>query len=250
MPTPEDQPRDETVSPQLIINPASEAIPDALEERAGEAMRAYFKEVVGEAPLEQARVRRASHLDDNGRFGYVLTLTAGGGVAPRDVDVLMPGLPVDVLREGVLRMYVDGISWMWVYGVNAGRRIANEVLAERSLRYGYDAGLPEERHLVRAAWGARAIITETGGIDLLPDRQTAFGPTRDVDELLANLNLDINARWIDRATSLLSTGEMSRKRAGEFILVADRDITVKGNTKASEGYLYVCAYSTPHAESS
>ncbi|UUV32141.1 hypothetical protein NQK81_01450 [Amycolatopsis roodepoortensis] len=247
MPTPEDQPRDETVS---IINPGSEAIPDALEERAGEAMRAYFKEVVGEAPLEQARVRRASNLDENGRFGYVLTLTAGGGVAPRDVDVLMPGLPVDVLRQAVLRMYVDGSSWMWPSGVNVGRRMINEELGERSLHYGYDAGLPDERRLVRAAWGARAVITETGGIDLLPDRQTAFGPKRDVDELLANLNLDINTRWTDRATSLLSTGEMSSKRAGEFILVADRDITVKANTKASNGYLYVCAYPTPLAQSS
>ncbi len=134
--------------------------------------------------------------------------------------------------------------------MNVGRRMINEELGERSLRYGYDAGLPEERRLVRAAWGARAIITDTSVIDILGDRQSTFGPARDVAELLARLNHGVNTRWIDLATTLLATGEMSRNEAGEFVLVADRDVTVKANTKASDGYLYVCAYLAPHAETS
>ncbi|WP_410659509.1 hypothetical protein [Amycolatopsis sp. lyj-112] len=116
MPTHEDQARGVTSSPAPVINPGSEAIRAALKEHADEAMRTYYREVVGEAPLEQAQMRRASNLDEHGRFGYVLTLTAGGDVAPRDVEILMPGLPVDMLRQSMTRMYVDDSSWTWARG--------------------------------------------------------------------------------------------------------------------------------------
>jgi len=77
MPTPEDQPRDETVSPQLTINPASEAIPDALEERAW----------AERARLDPKTVRRAR--DAAEQLGLIERVRRYGGSAD-DCDAWMP----------------------------------------------------------------------------------------------------------------------------------------------------------------
>lgn len=111
------------------------------------------------------------------------------------------------------------------------------------LRWGYHAGIPAG---TRTAWGARAIINQAdASVDLLHDRQDAAGPDREVTALLEHLNGGVNTAWISAARALLRSGEMSTRVAREFTLHADENVTVKANTNASAGYLYVVAYPTP-----
>jgi len=112
------------------------------------------------------------------------------------------------------------------------------------LRFGYSAGLPGG---TVTAWGARAIITQTGDVDLLPDRQAAAGAEQDIDALLHRLNNGVNAAWIERAKDMLRGYEMNTRKAEHFTLYADEHVTVVANTNGSAGYLYVAAYPTPAA---
>jgi len=113
--------------------------------------------------------------------------------------------------------------------------------ADRSVRlgYGYNPGLPAN---VPVAWGARAITTDTGGIDLVHDRQSAFGPRHRVRNLTRALDAGVNDRWMSAASALLGAGIMSPGAAAEFVLTRTDGVIVKGNTLGSGGYLYVCAY--------
>lgn len=114
-----------------------------------------------------------------------------------------------------------------------------------TLRFGYNAGLPAG---VTTAWGARAIITQQGDVDLLPDRQSVIGEPEAVDALLRALNGGILATCTGLASRMLRDGVMSTRRAREFLLYADEAVTVKANTNASHGYLYVVAYPSPSGE--
>jgi hypothetical protein len=106
------------------------------------------------------------------------------------------------------------------------------------LAFGYNAGLPAG---TTTAWGCRAIIHQnTGSVDVPPDRQSAVGPR--VDALFDHLNHHVQSAWQDRVGELLRSGEMNTRHAEEFVLYSDGLVIIKGNTNASAGYLYVCAY--------
>lgn len=109
------------------------------------------------------------------------------------------------------------------------------------LKWGYN-NLPEG---VTAAWGARVIITQLGEVDLLHDRQSVIGDDTAVAALLRRLNEGINDTWIHRVKDMLTGYEMHTRKAQEFTLYADDEVTVIGNTNASAGYLYVAAFPTP-----
>lgn len=105
------------------------------------------------------------------------------------------------------------------------------------LTFGYNAGLPAG---TATAWGCRAIIDPDGHVDVPHDRQEAVGPR--TDALLDHLNYHVRGAWRDRATELLRNGVMTLANPAEFVLYEDGLVMIKGNTKGSHGYLYVCAY--------
>lgn len=110
------------------------------------------------------------------------------------------------------------------------------------LRHGYNRGLPAGTD---TAWGCRAVVDQDGLVDVPPDRTDLVGPHR--GQLADHLGGHVGAVWRDRASELLRTGVMHPRRAGEFVLYKDRTVVIKGNTLASDGHLYVCAYLIPHA---
>lgn len=108
------------------------------------------------------------------------------------------------------------------------------------LGFGYNAGLPDD---AIAAWGARLIITQDGGVDMLWDRTDAVGPDTERGVFLAllgsrypqeQLRSDIKDR--------LRSGEIQTREAAEIVLHDDAEIRVLGNSNASAGYFYVTAY--------
>lgn len=106
----------------IIINPGTGPVFDATAESAAANIVAFIADLnVG--PLA---IRRDEAADSGGRFGFVLTHENG-----RKIAVDMPGLPIDRVRYvqapdqniwNFPRLYVDGSSWVWRYGVNVGRR--------------------------------------------------------------------------------------------------------------------------------
>jgi hypothetical protein len=115
-----------------------------------------------------------------------------------------------------------------------GLAVSREVAV---LTFGYNRGLPPG---TATAWGCRAIIDQGGLVDVPPDRQSAAGPR--VDTLLDHLNQHVRGAWRERAAELLRNGVMSTRTAAEFVLYQDSKVMIKGDTNASAGYLYVCAY--------
>jgi len=107
------------------------------------------------------------------------------------------------------------------------------------LGFGYNQGLPEG---VKAAWGCRAIVNQDGLVDVVYNRQDADGSDEERAALLDYLNTTVKGAWVERARELLRSYEMRTREAQEFVLFEDDVIVVKGNTNASAGYLYVCAY--------
>lgn len=106
----------------LVINPGSGPIAGSSKEAAIVAIKAFVKDLelpevwVGDPP---------DAADSGGRFGFTLSL------GERKVEVDMPGLPVERVRymgeEGqniwnFPRLYVDGSSWVWTFGLSVARR--------------------------------------------------------------------------------------------------------------------------------
>lgn len=105
------------------------------------------------------------------------------------------------------------------------------------LDFGYKRGVPPH---VATAWGCRAIIEQHGYVDVLWNRVDLVGPER--QRLADYLTHRVRAAWCERATELLRNRVMLVNKDGEFVLWDDSTVLVKGNTLASHGYLYVCAY--------
>jgi hypothetical protein len=122
------------------------------------------------------------------------------------------------------------------------------------LSFGYNQGLPTG---VAAAWGARLIATQDGGLDFLGNRQSFYdGPDGDQSKG------DAVGQWINGTTEettnaldgapfkialetardLLKSGRMSTREAQEFRLYEDETGVIVANTNASAGYLYVAAW--------
>lgn len=112
------------------------------------------------------------------------------------------------------------------------------------LRFGYTRGVPEG---VETAWGCRAVVTDDDVVHMVWGRIGAVGP--EAERLVAYLHdLPLRGGWQDRAMELLRAGVMDPRVDEEFVLYADDAVVIKGNTQASAGYLYVCAYFRPASE--
>lgn len=116
------------------------------------------------------------------------------------------------------------------------------------LTFGYNQGLPVPP--ATAAWGCRAIVDQGGNVDVVWDRTSTYGPDEAFNALAARLDAGAGSQWRQRASELLTSGEMSTREDREHVLVNDHGIVVKGNTYGSAGYLYVCAYLAEDGSSS
>ena len=88
------------------------------------------------------------------------------------------------------------------------------------------------------AWGARALFKQRGrpGIELLWDRQDAFGPETAKKELF---------RWMDQVGMplLLEAVEDVPTSSRETVVVGRDDYTIKASPSGSHGYLYIVVFS-------
>lgn len=244
----------------LVFNLGTGAVPpDATLANAHANIDQFVAEVTEGMQVHKIWSQREPDLDANGRFGFTMFASVTEHGDPDvTLEVRMPGLPLEQVNFGARegdnafdfpRLYVNGSSWWWSYGVNRAREEIIEAVGEHAgvaiglpptrLEFGYDAGLPED---VTVAWGACTIVTQSGFVDIVHDRQGTFGGKAATRALLATLNENVNRRWIGAATALLAAGIMRTREAGEFILTRTDGVIVKANTKGSGGYLYVCAY--------
>ena len=102
----------------FIINPGTGEVEDAREEYADE----NIVQLVQDVGLERITYRRDAPRDyGKGRFAYQLS------DAQRDVEVQMPGWPLERVRYlgekdqdmgNFPRLYVDGESWFWRFAVD------------------------------------------------------------------------------------------------------------------------------------
>lgn len=110
------------------------------------------------------------------------------------------------------------------------------------LTFGYTRGVPTH---VGTAWGCRAIVEQSGMLDVLWDRIALAGP--DQVQLAEHLNQHLDTACA-RASELLRTQVMRTDRDQEFVLYEDPSVVIKGNTQRSHGYLYLCAYLRPRCD--
>lgn len=107
---------------------------------------------------------------------------------------------------------------------------------------------------LRAAWGARWIITQTGEVDPVPGRASVFGAAEDVEALSAWLDSPIPwepgatpfERAVVNAGAFLANRVIDTRAAGGHILHQDAAGAILADTRASAGYLYVAAYLYAH----
>lgn len=104
----------------LVINPGTGPVDGATLENAVAAME-MFAAAVGVPDHERVPER-----DRDGRFGFRMVWTPTGfGRPPRECLVDMPGCDPMLTSAGTPwkspRMYVDGSSWLWGFGVGIAR---------------------------------------------------------------------------------------------------------------------------------
>jgi hypothetical protein len=92
---------------------------------------------------------------------------------------------------------------------------------------------------VPAAWGARLIVTQTGDVDIVHDRQHAIGDSKSIQVLLSRLD---EWTWRDNLRDMLKSFEVSTRSAAEVTVYDDDMITVRGNSNGSHGYFYIAAW--------
>lgn len=96
-----------------------------------------------------------------------------------------------------------------------------------------------------AAWGARLIVTQDGGVDFLWDRQGSDEGEHSRD-LLNMLDKRLNVIELRKIIGdLLVSYDMQTRQAEDFILYLDDRLVIHANTNASAGYCYVTAWMTP-----
>jgi hypothetical protein len=97
---------------------------------------------------------------------------------------------------------------------------------------------------VTVAWGARA-IDDGRSFGILHDRQSFKGSKEDkteMDELAAQLNGGILKACQAEFARLKSDWEIKGSESKRVTLYDKGGVKVEGNTNASHGYFYVCAY--------
>jgi hypothetical protein len=97
------------------------------------------------------------------------------------------------------------------------------------------------------AWGCRAIVTQDGHVDLVPDRVDQQGSAVICDLLDSQFP---PAKLTESLAALLRSGQMSTRRRERFELYESATITVAADTFASAGYCYVAAWTTTCASGS
>jgi hypothetical protein len=106
------------------------------------------------------------------------------------------------------------------------------------LQWGLADAVPPD---ATGAWGCRAIVTQDGYVDLVPDRTGQQGT-----ELIFHL-LDTQfpiTRLTESLAALLRSGRMSTRRRERFELYKSATLTVAADTLASAGYCYLAAWTT------
>ena len=108
-----------------------------------------------------------------------------------------------VLSDGSLARHKPGKNPRKVAQVTDSR--------DNWLTFGYNTGLVRD---LRAAWGARWIVTQDGGVDQLYDRQSAFGDQDRVEKLFQWLDSGANKRAREIASRMLSEYKIRPARPG------------------------------------
>lgn len=111
----------DSLTKAIIINPGSGPVRAATEEQATENIAVFAEDVAGEW-------RGPTGPEDEGRWPYVIFRDG------REIDVEMPGIGLQQVRYlgrddqniwDFPRLYVDGGSWVWEFGVRVATRTLN-----------------------------------------------------------------------------------------------------------------------------
>lgn len=95
-----------------FINPGSGPVTEATEEQAATNMTAFIEELRQRGCGVASHERAASADYGEGRYAFTVRTEDG-----REVEVQMPGAPLDQVRQGYTRLYVDGSSWFWDFAL-------------------------------------------------------------------------------------------------------------------------------------
>lgn len=103
----------------MHMNPGTEPLPMGTEEIAKANMLVFAEDVAAQGPKVAKHERTPGKDYGEGRFAFTLALAD-----ERTFEVQMPGIPLERLRgDGTNpfayhRLYVDGNSWLWDFGVS------------------------------------------------------------------------------------------------------------------------------------
>ena len=112
------------------------------------------------------------------------------------------------------------------------------------LQWGLPDAVPPD---ATGAWGCRAIVTQDGYVDLVPNRNDQQGNTVIYDLLDGQFP---PTKLTDSLAALLRSGRMSTRRRERFELYMSATLTVAADTLASAGYCYVAAWTTTRVSGS
>jgi len=104
------------------------------------------------------------------------------------------------------------------------------------LQYGLNAAIPPE---ATGSWGCRAIVTQDGYVDIVPDRTDQQGTTAIYELLNSQFS---PSGLIEAIGRLLRSGQMGTRQPERFELHKSDTLTVAADTLASAGYCYVAAW--------
>lgn len=98
-----------------FINPGSGPVAEATEQQAVDNMQAFHADLAKQHSLAVASITRTPDTDyGDGRYAFELVMTDD-----RHIEIQMPGGPLDQMREGWVRLYVDGNSWYWDFALDS-----------------------------------------------------------------------------------------------------------------------------------
>jgi hypothetical protein len=104
------------------------------------------------------------------------------------------------------------------------------------LAWGLARAVPED---ALGVWGCRAIVTQDGFVDLVPDRTDQAGSEIIFDILTAEFP---TAKLRQTLGDMLRSGQVNTRRAGQFDIYRSSRLVVVGNTNASAGHCYLAAW--------
>lgn len=108
-----------------------------------------------------------------------------------------------------------------------------------ALRFGANQYIPDG---LKAAWGARLIVSQGGMVDLVHDRQDAAGDDALVADMLAWVNHGAWAAARDKIAEALRTRTIQTTTGSPFLAYEDERGIMLGNTNGSHGYFYLVAW--------